>query len=203
MENKYQDDLHSIRELMERSVKVDSVSGLAGILAGCYALAGAGLFYKLLPVDYAEYIAASPAWKHLSLKLLAVPIVVLLVALASVVWLSYRKSVKLNVSLLNASAQRLALNMAVPLTAGGIFILILLFHGYVALAAPACLLFYGIALAMAGTNTFVEIRYLGFLEIILGLIAAARPDYGLIVWTLGFGVLNILYGGVMYKKYER
>jgi hypothetical protein len=89
------------------------------------------------------------------------------------------------------------------LVTGGIFILIMLYTGHFGLAAPASLIFYGLALINASVNTYDEIRYLGFSEIILGLIAAAFPGYGLIFWALGFGVLHIIYGGIMYNKYDK
>jgi len=47
MENKsVHQNLESIRQLMERSVKFVSLSGLSGILAGIYALIGAVLAYR-------------------------------------------------------------------------------------------------------------------------------------------------------------
>ncbi len=42
------DELASIRNLMERSSKFISLSGLSGILAGVYALVGAALAYSLV-----------------------------------------------------------------------------------------------------------------------------------------------------------
>jgi hypothetical protein len=71
------------------------------------------------------------------------------------------------------------------------------------LAAPACLVFYGLALIQGSANTFDEIRYLGFSEIILGLISASVPGYGLVFWAIGFGVLHIIYGVIMYNKYDK
>src|ERR1700709_323941 len=44
-ENEIQDDLASIRSMMERSSKFISLSGLSGILAGVYALIGAVIIY--------------------------------------------------------------------------------------------------------------------------------------------------------------
>jgi uncharacterized membrane protein HdeD (DUF308 family) len=71
------------------------------------------------------------------------------------------------------------------------------------MVAPACLVFYGLALIQASSNTYDEIRYLGFCEIILGLICALMPGYGLQFWALGFGVLHIVYGAIMYNKYDK
>jgi hypothetical protein len=96
----------------------------------------------------------------------------------------------------------MALSLAIPLVTGGIFILIMLNSGHFGLAAPACLIFYGLALIQASTNTVDEIRYLGYSEILLGLISAMLPGYGLIFWSLGFGVLHIVYGAIMHNKYD-
>jgi hypothetical protein len=203
MENQYQQDLHSIRQLMERSVKFVSLSGLSGILAGCYALAGAGIIFRLLPASYEEFIARNADWSHMHLRLLAVPVVVLTASVASAWYLSYRKARNAGMSLWNDSTRRLIGNFAIPLIAGGLFILLLIGQGQVGLAAPACLLFYGLALVTASSNTFDEIRYLGYSNLVLGLMATAWPAYGLYLWAAGFGLLHILYGGLMYKKYER
>ena len=51
--------------------------------------------------------------------------------------------------------------------------------------------------------TYDEVRYLGFCEIFLGLIAAFLPGYGLQFWAIGFGVLHIVYGIIMYHKYDK
>jgi hypothetical protein len=203
MENQYQQDLHSIRQLMERSVKFVSLSGLSGILAGCYALAGAGLVYQLLPAPYDDFIGQNTRWSHLHLRLLAVPVGVLAVSVTSAWLLSHRKAKKAGMSLWTDSTRRMLGNFAVPLVAGGLFILISIGQGNIGLAAPASLLFYGLALVTASSNTFDEIRYLGYSNILLGLIASAWPAYGLLLWAAGFGLLHVLYGGLMHKKYER
>jgi hypothetical protein len=203
MENQYQQDLHSIRQLMERSVKFVSLSGLSGILAGCYALAGAGLIFRWLPMPYEDFIGQDTDWRHLHLRVLAVPVVVLIASVATAWYLSLLKVKKAGGSLWNESSRRLLGNFTVPLVAGGLFVLIMVGQGELGLAAPACLLFYGLALITAGSNTFDEIRYLGYSNLVLGLAAAAWPAYGLYLWAAGFGLLHILYGGLMYKKYER
>jgi hypothetical protein len=71
------------------------------------------------------------------------------------------------------------------------------------IVASACLIFYGLALIYASRNTYKEIKYLGFIEIVLGLLSALLPGYGLIFWALGFGVMHIVYGAVMYFRYDK
>ena len=73
----------------------------------------------------------------------------------------------------------------------------------IGLVAPTTLVFYGLALYNAGKYTLDEIRYLGVSEIILGLLGCIFIGYGLLFWVLGFGVLHIFYGFIMWWKYER
>jgi len=95
------------------------------------------------------------------------------------------------------------IDLIIPLATGGLFILILLSRGYYGVTAPACLIFYGLALINASRNTYSEVRYLGFTEIILGLISALIPGYGLIFWAIGFGAMHIVYGAVMHFRYDK
>jgi len=203
--HEYEKDLASIRNMMERSAKFISLSGLSGVLAGVYALVGAGAAYfvaqyPVSPLDYRQY---SINEADTFFKLLIIAALVLAASITTGILLSKRKAKKHGLKFWTASSQRLFFNLAIPLVSGGIFILIMLFTGHFGLAAPASLVFYGLALIQASSNTFDEIRYLGFSEIILGLISAAMPGYGLVFWALGFGVLHIVYGGIMYNKYDK
>ncbi|MGZ3836214.1 MAG: hypothetical protein ACXVB0_22045, partial [Mucilaginibacter sp.] len=71
------------------------------------------------------------------------------------------------------------------------------------LISATSLIFYGLSLVSASNFTFTDVKYLGLCEILLGLIAACLPGYGLLFWALGFGVLHIIYGGMMYLKYDK
>jgi hypothetical protein len=135
---------------------------------------------------------------------LVIAVVVLIVSLATGLTMSARKAKQHGVAFWNATTKRVVVNLAIPLVTGGIFILLLVFYtrGY-ALAAPACLIFYGLALINASTNLFDEVRYLGYSEIVLGLIATILPGFGLLFWTIGFGVFHVFYGALMYRKYDR
>jgi hypothetical protein len=95
--------------------------------------------------------------------------------------------------------------MLIPLVAGGIFCIAMLYHGgaFILLISPAMLIFYGLSLVNGSKYTLHDIRYLGCLEIVLGLIAVFNLGYGIIFWALGFGVLHIIYGALMWFKYDR
>lgn len=95
------------------------------------------------------------------------------------------------------------LNFSIPLVSGGIFCIALLIHDEFGLIAPATLLFYGFACINASKYTLGDIHNLGITCIILGLLSAFFIGYGLLFWALGFGVCHILYGAIMYFKYEK
>lgn len=202
--HEYEKDLSSIRNLMERSVKVISLSGLSGVMAGLYALAGAVTAYFLIhypvsPLRYRIYSVQPPVIE----KLLMVAALVLFASLLTGVLFSKRKAKRFGENLWNATSKRLMINLAIPLATGGIFILIILYNGHYGMAVPACLIFYGLALIQGSQQTFEEVRYLGFTEIVIGLVAALFPGFGLVFWALGFGVLHIIYGAVMYFRYDQ
>jgi len=201
----YEKDLASIRTMMERSAKFISLSGMSGVLAGVYALLGATAayfitYYPASPFRYRIYSIQEPdtLW-----KLIVLALGVLTASITTGIWFSSQKAKKHNTQLWNTTSKNLMINMAIPLITGGVFILILLSNGHFGLAAPACLVFYGLALIQGSSNMYDEIRYLGFSEIILGLIGAILPGYGLLFWAIGFGVLHIVYGAIMHNKYDR
>ena len=201
----YEKDLASIRTMMERSAKFLSLSGLSGVLAGIYALIGAGAAYYLVqyPASFFDYRTYSIREGGTVLVLIFIAIVVLAASISIGLWFSNKKAKKSGLSLWSPTTRRLIVNISIPLVTGGIFILVMLYTGHFGLAAPASLIFYGLALIQGSANTYDEIRYLGFSEIILALISAIYPGYGLIFWALGFGVLHIVYGAIMYNKYDK
>ena len=201
----YEQDLASIRTLMERSVKFISLTGLSGILAGTYALLGSGAAYYVIqyPLPITYYRQESIQQPEMIWKLLIIALMVLAASILTGIWLSNKKAKQLGTSIWNETSKRLMINLAIPLVSGGIFILILLSNGHYGVVAPACLLFYGLAIVNASSHLYDEVRYLGYSEIILGLIAASMPGYGLVFWAFGFGVLHIIYGSIMYRKYDR
>lgn len=209
-QNQAHQDLASIRNLMERSSKFLSLSGLSGVLAGVYALIGATMAYYII-YDQVNYFQTRIIYGHGDVrtyyfdleKLLLIAVVVLAASLLTGFFLSLRKARRTGQKFWNAGGKALAFNMAVPLITGGAMMLIFLLRGYFGIIAPASLIFYGLALIGAGNYTYKGVQYLGINEIILGLIAALFPGYGLLFWAIGFGVLHIIYGAVMHFKYEK
>lgn len=202
-EKEIQDDLASIRSLMERSSKFISLSGLAGILAGVYALIGAAAAWYILQHPYEYKTNTFFYLLNVIPQLVGIGVLVLVASLFTGVYLSYRKAKSKGQSVWNKTSKELLFYMATPLFTGGFLMLIFLYQGYFLLIAPASLIFYGLALIGASNFTFTDVKFLGLCQIVLGLAAAALPDYGLVLWAIGFGLLHIVYGSVMYLKYDR
>ncbi|MFT6747840.1 MAG: hypothetical protein ACJAZ2_002197 [Glaciecola sp.] len=139
----------------------------------------------------------------LTIDLVAIAVVTLVAAVILSTLFTARTARKKGHSLWNNTSRRLILNMGLPLVAGGLFCLILLKHNLFGLLAPTTLIFFGMALISGSKFTLPEIKYVGMVNIILGLINGLFIGYGLVFWALGFGVVNIVYGIYMYMKYER
>jgi len=202
------DSLSEIKSLMERSTKFISLSGLSGVIAGIMALAGAAAAYVRL--ENYDYNASSRSrwgvghiFDSLTLELLGIAAVVLFISVSFAIFLTIKESKKHGQSIWDKTSQLLFINLMIPLAVGGIFCLILLYHGIFIFVAPATLIFYGLALVNCSKYTVTEIRYLGLLEIALGLVSAIYVGKGLYFWAIGFGVLHIIYGTVMHFKYNR
>lgn len=212
MENKNHhtlETLSEIRSLMEKSSRFISLSGLSGVFAGIYAIIGASVAYFKLNIDLNNTIDRTYIFDNQGLKtdFLTFAIIdaglVLGLALITGIYLTTRSAKKNNQNIWDKSAQRLLINILIPLTVGGVFCLALMYHELYALLAPAMLIFYGLALINASKYTLGDVRYLGVCEVILGLVSSFFIGYGLLFWTLGFGVMHIVYGIVMYFKYEK
>lgn len=206
-ENEIRDELMSIRSLMERSSKFISLSGLSGVLAGVYALIGSGAawwIYKAgISTPNTTGFGSLGNVIDVFLDFIIIALAVLIASIVTAIVLSSRKARKNGQSVWGIASRSLMFYMGIPLLTGGAFILALLSNGQLSLAVPAMLVFYGLSLLSASIFTFTLIRFLGLCEIILGLIAVCLPGYGLLFWALGFGVLHIVYGSIMYFKYDK
>jgi len=195
----YLKDISEIKNLMNKSSRFISLSGLSGIMAGIYALIGASVAYWLVTA-FSNSELYLDGWVFRTAML-----ILFLVAFFSVVTgiiLTTRKAKKNNEKIWDNSSKRLLLNFLIPLVVGGLYCLIILSQGRYGQTAGLMLIFYGLALVNASKYSIGDIKCLGYIEIILGLIAALFPGYGFWLWVLGFGIMHIVYGTWMHFKYD-
>jgi len=213
-DNEHLDSLKEIRSIMERSTQFLSLSGLSGVFAGIFALLGAmAIFLYSQDFFFARYYASKEKGVEVfsegfnlsraTYAALSAGVVVLVLALLVVTLFTVRNAKRKGVPCWNSTAKRMLINLLIPLVAGGIFSLVLVFHGLIYLLAPVTLIFYGLALVNASKYTLRDVRYLGLIEIALGLLSSIFITYSIAVWAFGFGVMHIVYGLTMYYKYER
>jgi hypothetical protein len=193
------EDIKAIREMMEKSSKFQSINGLSLIIAGLIAVTGAVFAYL--------YLLRDPSLTHYNrtqevLILLAVALVVLVLAVGVITLFSWQKARKNSQKLYNKVTMRAAYNLMIPLVAGGIFSLALIFNGNVGYIAATTLIFYGLALINASKYTVGEIHVLGICEVIIGLLAVIYLYHGIYWWTFGFGIIHIIFGIIVYVKYD-
>ncbi|OYX22378.1 MAG: hypothetical protein B7Z06_11770 [Flavobacteriales bacterium 32-35-8] len=200
MESKdYLKDLNEIKDLMNKSSRFISLSGLSGILAGTYALIGATIAYWLVT----EYSYGTLTLDGYIFRLCV--LILLLVAFLSAItgiYLTTKKAKKNGVKIWDATSKRLIINFLIPLIVGGLYILIILDQQKYGQSGALMLIFYGLALVNASKYSIGDIRYLGYIQIILGLICAMLPGYGFWLWVIGFGIMHIIYGTWMHFKYD-
>lgn len=199
-EQEYLNDIREIKNLMNRSSRFISLSGLSGIFAGVYAIAGAMVAYLYIFPNNADPITLH-SWNFKLLLIILISVAVLSVITA--LFLTTRKAKNNKEKIWDDTTKRLLINFLIPLVTGGIYIIIKLNSQHYGLTASLMLIFYGLALVSASKYTIGNVKYLGYLEIILGLICAALPGYGFWFWIGGFGVLHILYGSMMYFQEKK
>jgi hypothetical protein len=198
--------IQDIRNMMKKSTRFLSLSGLSGVFAGIFALAGAYVAHLYILTIFEHAVAGDRGMldrDKIYLNFILICAGVLILSISTAYVFSNRKAKREGHKLFDHTAIRVLINLCIPLFAGGLFCVALLYHGAIVFIAPCMLLFYGMALINASKYTYDDIRYFGICEIVLGLINAFNLGNGLLYWSLGFGVLHIVYGAVMWFKYER
>ena len=198
--NNYLKDISEIKNMMNKSSRFISLSGLSGILAGIYALVGALIAYYLVSNSARGYLILDGTIYRICLAIL---FGVAALSALTAIYLTTKKAKKNGEKIWDTSSKRLLINFLTPMLAGGIYILIILNQGRYGHTAALMLIFYGLALINASKYSLGDIRYLGYTQLILGLLCALNPSYGFEFWVIGFGFMHIIYGTIMYFKYDK
>jgi len=210
MENESLKTLKEIKTLMEKSTRFISLSGISGISAGIVALLGTLILYYnytepflKIPTFNKDYSEIDNSYNSFFVFIWIDAILMLFFAIGSAIFFTTRRAKKNKQPIWDHTVKQLLINMFIPLATGGIFCIILFLNHLFYLIPAISIIFYGLALINAGKYTLNEIKYLGLSEIIIGLFASIFWQYGFIFWAFGFGIMHIVYGSIMYFKYER
>lgn len=195
--------LKDIKRIMERSSRFISLSGLSGIAVGICALIGATIAWLRIAKYNESYTPDQMRLSYLREDLIMIASVVFIAAFITATLFTFLKTKKEGVAIWGNSAKRLMWNTMLPMLAGGFVIWRMIQLNEYQLVAPACLIFYGLALVNGSKYTIGEVRYLGYAEILLGIINLWLYHHGLLCWAIGFGIFHIIYGLLMWWKYEK
>ncbi len=192
--------LADIKSIMDRSSRVLSLSGWSGIWAGLVALAATGIAYR---TSTDTLVADGSAIKTFVNELILLALLTLVVAVAGAFYFSYRKNKRQGQVTFNAAARKMIISMCIPMLAGGWMCAAFILNEDFLYVVPVMLITYGLTLINSSKYTISDIRWLGLFEVLTGCIAFLKPEWQLYFWAFGFGVLHIIYGFIMWNKYDR
>lgn len=202
------EDIRLIRKMMEESSRFLSLSGLSGISVGLIAIAGAAVVHfgllREVDISIGGYpYAVNSAFLKVKWSIALVATCTLFCAIFAAWYFTWRKGLKKNGSFWTPSAKKMVFSLGSVLVVGGLLSLILFMNGTVKMVPGTMLTFYGLALLNASKYSHRDIVYLAWLQVTMGLAASLFPSIGLLLWVFGFGLLHVVYGSIMYIKYDR
>lgn len=201
--------LNEIKDLMEKSSKFKAVSGLSIVIVGILGCIAAVCVYGLMgaPSHYAEAERALPYFptdtpKHL-LYMICMAGALIVLCLLTVFLMSYFSAKRHQLRFtFDKTMRQMLLNFFVPMCAGGLFCIAIVLQHHYGLTSSIMLMFYGLALINMSHYTYSSFRYLGYAELVLGLIDCFTISNALLFWTIGFGLFHIIFGIIYMIKFE-
>jgi hypothetical protein len=180
------DNLKFIRETMERSTHFTAVPGYGGALMGVTAIVAA--FIASQQIYLREWLIV---WLTEALLAFAIGLLAM-----------WQKSKIANVSLLSAPARKFAFGFLPPLICGVVITLGLWRFEHYEIMAPVWMLLYGAAVVTGGAFSVRVIPVMGWVFIAIGAIAFALPaSFGNILMSLSFGLVHVVFGLIIARRY--
>jgi hypothetical protein len=180
------ENLRFIRETMERSTHFTAVPGYGGMLMGVTAVVTA--YIAAQQIYLRDWLIAwlVEAGLAFSIGLLAM----------------WQKSKIGGQSLFSIPARKFAFGFTPPLVAGVVITLGLWRYEHYDMMAPVWMLLYGTSVVTGGAFSVRIVPVMGWLFIALGALGFALPAvYGDYLMAASFGLLHIVFGAIIAKKY--
>ncbi|MEO5936792.1 MAG: hypothetical protein ABIP81_06225 [Terriglobales bacterium] len=180
------EELRYIRQTMESAGSFTAVPGWGHIYIGITALGAAWL---------AAQQSTAEGWIRIWLT-------EAVIALAIAVWTILEKAKRANQALDSGPARKAALSLTPPLVAGGVLTWVL-FQAGLTTAIPAMwLMLYGTGVMAAGAFSVSVVPVMGLCLFALGALAVITPaSWHNFEMAIGFGLLHIIFGGIIAKRH--
>ena len=180
------DNLRFIRETMERSTHFTAVPGYGGMLMGMTAIVAA---------YFASQQSTGQAWLMVWLTEAFLAFAIGLLAM-------WQKSKLGDSSLLSAPARKFAFGFAPALISAVAITLGLWRYDQYLLMPAVWMLLYGAAVVTGGAFSVKVVPVMGWVFIALGAIAFALPlDFGNYLMAVSFGIVHIVFGLIIARRY--
>jgi hypothetical protein len=185
LDNRAADNLRYIRETMQRACTFTAVPGRGGVLIGLSATAAG-----VLAMRQESFVAWLLIWTIEAAVALALGV--------SAVLLKARQTRE---DIWSKPARKFALGFAPALFAGAFITAGLWRSGAEGLIPGAWLALYGVAVIGGGAFSVPAVPAMGLGFLLLGCIALLLPDMGNFAMIGGFGLLHVLFGVVIARRY--
>ncbi len=185
------ENLQVIRDLMERSTRYSTFSGLSGVLAGTASIVGCVVTHALTGRTGTEdYTAFLLTWS----------LVIVFAIGADYLWMK-RRATRVGKRIVSPLGRQMLIASAPGLGTGALLTLFFLQHGLMAYIYPVWMLCYGSAVGAVGLFSQREVSRLGAAFLLAGAATLFLPiPYGLTAMSVAFGGFHIVYGVVMSRK---
>lgn len=209
-ENEVKQTLDDIREMMSKSSRFQAISGWSIVIVGLFAAVASWMAAAVIGVSDAlpcfeslqRFAVLNTPTKIRIASLIA--IILFMICLFTVFAMAIAKSKRHHLRFVfDKRMRQMLLDFFIPIVAGGLLSVALVMQGHYGLTSSIMLLFYGLALINCSHYTYPVLRWLGYAELILGIVDCFVVSHALLLWFLGFSVMHILFGLVYVWKFER
>lgn len=208
-ENEVKQTLDDIREMMSKSSRFQAISGwsiiVIGLLAGIASLMAAAVI-GVADVPFFDNLQRySTLNTPLKIRIAAlIALILFTVCLLIVFVFAIVKSKRHNLPFaFDKRMRQMLLDFFIPLIAGGLFSMAMVMQQHYGLTSSIMLMFYGLALINCSHYTYPILRWLGYTELLIGIIDCFTMSHALLFWFLGFSVAHILFGIIYVLMFDR
>jgi len=188
-----EENLRSIRELMERSTRHSTFSGLSGVMAGSASIVGCvvtqALTQRSLPTG------------EFRIDFVTIWALVITAAIGMDYLLTKRKAARVGKRIISRLGKQMVIGAGPGLGTGAMLTLFFMQRNIITEIYPMWMLCYGCAVSSVGLFSQREVLYLGAAFLVAGALTLALiPTWGLPMMAVTFGGFHIGYGLAMSRK---